>query len=541
MDHGTGGAVLLRNTLALLPTHLVVVNLDERLQDDLEEMAAFLPALGVSILHVHRGGHATVPVGELNEAQVLRMLPDAAAPDLDDPYVWAEAEYRYHRPAALHALRAAFKSWSDERGQERTVLLFAGAPRTPLEAVLLGELPLDAEALFHRRTGALPLVLRFLVAPRRPFEGDDDLPLAHLLALLEETYFALPPFAPERPAPPGAPAASPFDTTVWVDGAEGSELVHFLRALLRLHGRENERLAANAPAVPGAERPPVSPLDSAMRAEGEHRLVDWLSLCATEHAPRLWTGGLPALAAVLDMEHERRRRAEPLASIGRYERERDWEASPLVRSYLDGRERPARGGLAGADFPYRITDEDGASKLELSRYLSDAGEFGRAAELAAELLEDDPHNRVLNRLLGADLWVAGHRARAGEVLRRCIALTEIDPALDEAERADEIATLHHLMNDYDAALSGYERAIAADPLNAHAYEGLVLILRARGETALADHWLQAARRRDLALPLVAVEERLEGAFEPEPAAGGETGGGEAARERRSRWWSFLRR
>ena len=525
-------SVLLRNTLSLLPTHLVVVNLDERLHDPIEEMAAFLPSLGVSILHVHEGSHATVPVEPLNEAQVIRLLPEVAVPDLEDQTAWAVASYRLHRPAVLQAIRAALKAWADERKQERTVFLFAGAPRTPVEAAFLAELPLDAASLFFRRTGALPLTLRFMIAPRRPYEGEADMGVAYVLAALEQTYFALPEISGESDAT--ATAASPYDTTVWVDGDEGTEVVHFLRDVVRLHGEENARLGANAPPAGDGAIPVPSALDLAMRAEAEHRALDWLALCAVQHAPRLWTHGLPALGAAIDMAHERRRAKEPLVTIGRYERERDWNGNLVVQTYLSQIDHEPHRDLATGDFPYRVTDEDRASKLETSRRLSDQGHFARAAGLAAELLEDDPHHRLLNRMLGTDLYVAGDRQRAGEVLRRCIALTEIDPALEEAQRAAEIATLHHLLSDYDAAISGYERAIAADPLNAHAYEGLVLIHRGRGEEALADHWLQAARRRELSLPIVTGEEneRIEETHE--------TAVPEREKATRSRWWRFLR-
>jgi tetratricopeptide (TPR) repeat protein len=330
---------------------------------------------------------------------------------------------------------------------------------------------------------------------------------------------------------------------VWVDATDGTEVVHFLRAVLRLHGEENARFAGNAPPKrKGAAKP--TPLADALAVEAERRSLDWLSLCATERAPRLWTHGLTALGAVLDMGHDGRRRRDPFASIAPYERERGWDADPLVRSYLDRleRPRPAYEDISRSDFPYRLTDEDRPSKLEMARYLSDLGAFERAAELAADLLADDPHHRLLNRLLGADLFVAGHRERGREILRHCIALTEIDPALEESERADEIATLHHLMGEYDAAISGYERALEADPLNAHAYQGLVLIHRVREETALAEHWLQAAQRRDLELPLLSGADDIEAAFEPAPAAAGpRIAADPRTRERRSRWWSFLKR
>jgi tetratricopeptide (TPR) repeat protein len=546
MHNGTDGAVLLQHTSLFLPTHLIVVNLDARLHHPIEEMAAFLPSFGVSLVHVHEGEEATVPIAEINEAQMIRMLPDLASFDLEDPYPWAAASYRFHRPAILHALRTAIKSWFDATHHDRTVILFVGSPRTPVGAALLGQLPLDAEALFFRRAGALPLVVRFLVAPRRPYERDTDLPVAHLLADLEQTYFALPDFPRpfESHSNLDMPSGSPFDTTVWVDGEDGAETIHFLRHVLRLHGDENARFADNAaPRRKGGEKPKLTPLYEALRVEGENRSLDWLSLCAAPHAPRLWTHGLPALAAVLDMEHDERRRRDPLASIGRYERETGWDGNLLVQTYLSqiDHPRPIYEDLTKSDFPYRLTDEDRPSKLEMARYLSDLGEFERAAEVAADLLADDPHHRLLNRMLGADLYVAGHRERGREILRHCISLTEIDPTLDEAERADEIATLYHLLSDYDAAISGYERAIDADPLNAHAYEGLVLIHRGRGENALADHWLQAARRRDLELRLATDEDRLEQAFDeprPEAAAAGDDA---RSRERRSRWWKFLKR
>jgi hypothetical protein len=124
------------------------------------------------------------------------------------------------------------------------------------------------------------------------------------------------------------------------------------------------------------------------------------------------------------------------------------------------------------------------------------------------------------------------------VLRRCIQLTEIDPDLDEARRAAEVATLHHLLNEYDAAISSYERAIEADPANVHAYQGLVFIHRARGEESLADYWISAARRRGLALPLVESGERIEEEFERGSAPPAEARSEERAR--RSCWWSFLR-
>ena len=76
-------------------------------------------------------------------------MPDLSSIDLGDPYPWARATYRFHRPALTHALRTAFKSWADDRKQDRTVLLFAGAPRTPVEAALLGELPTGAVAVRH--------------------------------------------------------------------------------------------------------------------------------------------------------------------------------------------------------------------------------------------------------------------------------------------------------------------------------------------------------------------------------------------------------
>ena len=92
------------------------------------------------------------------------------------------------------------------------------------------------------------------------------------------------------------------------------------------------------------------------------------------------------------------------------------------------------------------------------------------------------------------------------------------------------------MGEYDAAISGYERALEADPLNAHAYHGLVLIHRVRDETALADHWLRAAERRELELPLLAGWDGIEAAFEPAAAAVDPR-----TRERRSQWWKFLKR
>ena len=388
-----------------------------------------------------------------------------------------------------------------------------------------------------------------MIAPRRPPELETDLPLAHLLADLEQTYFTLPDYPEpfEDHSDIERPSASPFDTTVWIDGEDGTELVHLMRSLLRLHGDENGRLAGNFPAERAAGRSTAaSPLDESLSMDGQIRSIDWLALCAPHFAPRLWTSGVPALAAVLDMDHEPRRKRDPYATIGRYERERNWDANLLVQTYLSQLDhpRPACEDLTKSDFPYRLTDEDRPSKLAMARHLSDLGEFERAAAIGEELLEDDPHHRLLNRMLGADLYIAGHRERGSEILRHCIALTEIDPSLGEAERADEIATLYHLMRDEVSAISGYERAIEADPLNAHAYEGLILIHRGRGEAGLADHWLQVAQRRELELPLVTGEDRIEEAFEPEAASAAKKAGtGELAksRDRRSKWWSFLKR
>ena len=72
MHSGIDGAVLLQHSSAFLPTHLVVVNLDARLHDAIEEMAAFLPAFGVTILHVHAGEDATVPVREIEVREPCR-------------------------------------------------------------------------------------------------------------------------------------------------------------------------------------------------------------------------------------------------------------------------------------------------------------------------------------------------------------------------------------------------------------------------------------------------------------------------------------
>lgn len=550
MHHGTDASVLLRRASAFPPTHLVIVNLDETLHDAIDEMAAFQPSLGVTILHVYRGEHAEVPVGEVNEAQLVRMLPDLASFELEDPYVWATAAYRYYRPNVMQALRAAFKEWSDERQSDRTVVLFVGTPRGPLDAVLLGELPLDAAALFYRRGGALPLALRLFVAPRRTFEGSHDLPLAHLVADLEQTYFGLPAYPLQFEPYPSLdmPCASPFDTTVWIEQA--SEVVPFLRDVLRLHGEENARLTAAYRAENGA-LDVIPSLEATMLADAEHRRLDWLALCSPMHAPRLWTAGLPALMAVLDMGHEKRRARDPLASIGRYTREADWGGNLLAQSYVGQIDFPRvpQEDLARADFPYRITEDDRASRLEMARHLSEAGEYERAAQIAEELLEEEPDHRLLNRLLGTDLYVSGNHARGRAILRRCIALTETDPMLDEAQRADEIATLHHLMRDFDAAISGYERAVEANPENVHAYQGLVLIHRARGEDSLADYWREAAERRGLALPLVAegsaIEEVLDGPAPEEVSAAAVVGAvpgpaDEKARERRSKWWSFFK-
>src|SRR6187549_1469303 len=137
MHHAPDASVLLRRASAFPPTHLVIVNVDERLHDSIEEMAAFQPSLGVSIFHVYQGDNAAPSLGEINEAQLVRMLPDLASFDLDDPYVWATATYRYYRPAVMQALRAAFKEWTDAGNGERTVILFVGACRSPLDAVLL--------------------------------------------------------------------------------------------------------------------------------------------------------------------------------------------------------------------------------------------------------------------------------------------------------------------------------------------------------------------------------------------------------------------
>jgi hypothetical protein len=541
MYNSSDGAVLLQQSASTPPTHLVVVNFDENLRDRLDQMAAFLPAVGVTILHVSGSDAATVRLGEINEAQLVRMLPDLASFDLDDPYTWAAGIYRYHRAAMLHALRRAVQDWSEKTHNERTCMLFVGAPRTPLDAVLLGEFPLDAQAFFQRRSGALPLVLRFLVAPRRPFATEDDLPLARLLASLEQIYFDLPSYPPPH-EPQGdseTAHAGPFDTTVWVDGEDGGELIPFLRDLLRLHGDENASLAgAAAPGGAGI----VPTLEAAMRADADRRLVDWLALCAPHLTPRLWTNGLPALMAVLDMRHDKRRARDPFANIGRYEREADWASNLVVQTYLSQLEalRAPQEDLPQSDFPYRITEDDRASKLEMARRLSDLGEFERAAVLAEDLLEDEPNHRVLNRMLGTDLFVAGHRERARAVLRRCIELTEIDPRLDEARRADEIATLHHLLSEYDAAISSYERAIEADPTNVHAYQGLVFIHRTRGEESLADFWISAARRRGLSLPLVETDDRIEEEFAGLQPPADAADDPSSQHERRSRWWSFLR-
>jgi tetratricopeptide (TPR) repeat protein len=544
-QHAPSNAVLLRHIDSALPTHLVVVNLDATLHHAIDEMAAFLPSAGVTILHAHEHDDATVPTPLVNEAQAVRMLPDVEALDLDDPFAIARATYRYYRPELLHALRMAFMSWSEERGHERTVMIFVGAARTPAEAIMLGQLPLDATALFFRRTGALPLIIRLFAAPRRPAQSADDRPLANLFADLEQTYFGLPPYPQSIDATTDAttPFSNPFETSVWVDGADGTEIVHFLRALLRLHGDETARLAGNSLAPSGTQE--CAPLAAALAADAGRRLVDWASLCSETHVPRLWTAGLPAFGAVLDMGHDPRRQSDPFASIAAYSRESNWDANLIVQTYLSMVEhpRPASEDLTRSDFRYRITDEDRASKLEMARQLSDAGQFERAAEIAAELLEDDPNHRMLNRLLGTDLYVAGHRERGREILQNCIALTEIDPMLAEAERADEIATLHLLMNDYAAAISGYERAIDADPLNAHAYQGLILIYRGLGEQPLADHWLQVAQRRGLDLPLVSSDDHLEEAFvdeRPEQMATAEESDA-GARKRRSRWWGFFQR
>ncbi len=541
------GAVLLRHSTLALPTHLIVVNLDARLHHAIDEMAAFLPSFGVTILHAHEHDDANVPTPAVNEAQAIRMLPDMEALNLEDPFAIAQATYRFHRPELLHAFRMAFMAWSDEQGHDRTVIIFVGSPRTPVESAMLGELPLDTAAMFFRRTGALPLVLRLFVAPLRAAQSDSDRPLAHLLADLDQTYFALPPFPPsvEAAAESPTPFANPFDTSVWIDGDDANEIVHLLRAVLRLHGEENARLAGNAPPSKDASAEPAA-LDEVLRADGERRSVDWLSFCDVKHAPRLWTHGLPALAAVLDMSHDARRRTDPFASIAPYTREPNWNASAIVQSYLNAieRPRPSFEDLARSDFRFRITDDDRASKLEMARLLSDAGHFDEAAAIASDLLQDDPHHRMLNRLLGTDLFVAGHRERGREILNHCIALTEIDPSLGEAERADEIATLHLLMSDYAAAISGYERAIEADPNNAHAYQGLVLIHRGRGEQALADHWLKVAQRRELDLPLVSGDDHLEHAFVDRRTPAEMTlpvSGDPHARKRRSRWWGFFQR
>jgi len=544
MHNRSDRSVLVRHSSPALPTHLVVVNLDARLQHPLETMAAFLPHVGVTLFHVHREEDATVRIDDINEAQMLRMLPDLASFELEDPSPWARAAYRYVRPAILHALRLAFKGWSDDAHQERTVLVFVGAPRTPLEAALLGELPLDVEAMFLRRTGMLPLVLRLLVAPQRPSGVEADVAVARVLSDLEQTYFALPdtPAAFEANAWHDTPTSSAFDTTVWIDADDGTDtVVPFLRTILRLHGDENARFAHERPSP---KRDSAPSFDEAAQAASEARSIDWLSLCDAEHAPRLWLDGLGVLTALLDFDAVPDRRTSPLADIRRRERETNWRDVPAAAAFLSLVERPLapHDDLLRSDFPYRITDEDRPSKLELARHLSDLGAFERAAEVSSELLVDEPGHRLLHRMLGANLYVAGQRERGGEILRNCIAMTEVDASLGEAERADEIATLHHLMGDYDAAISGYERAIEAEPLNAHAYQGLVLILRARGDGALADHWLQSARRRDLELPLLAEAERLDEPFavpvEAMPAERGTTG---QLRERRSRWWSFLRR
>jgi tetratricopeptide (TPR) repeat protein len=517
---------------------------DASLQDALEEMAAFLPSFGVSLLHFHTGEAATIQIGELNEAQMIRMLPDLASFDLEDPYPWAEATYRFHRPEILHALRTAFKLWSDEHGHSRTVVLFVGVPRTPLDAVLLGELALDTQALFMRREGWLPCTVRFLVAPRRPYESTADLPICHLFADLEQTYFDLRswPWPASENAEPERPAASPYDITVWVDAADGSQVVHFLRDLLRLHGDENAELEANRPLEDAMEAPPTSLLE-ALEIDGARRRIDWLALCDTTCSPRLFTAGLPALMSVLDIRQNKKRAKDPRAGIARYEREAGWDSNLVVQTYLSQLDEPRspQEDLLTADFPYRITDEDRASKLEMTRYLSDTGRFDLAVKLGEELLEDDPHHRLLNRILGTDLLLAGNGKRARDILKHCIELTEVDPHLHEAERADEIATIYHLMNDYDAAISGYERAIDADPLNAHAYQGLILIHRGLGETTLADHWLQAAQRRSLHLPLVTGDDKLEEAFERPTDFAHVEANDTQARERRSRWWSFLKR
>ena len=550
MPNGNERAALLLHPSLCLPTHLVVVNLDARLHDPLEETAAFFPSFGVSLLHFHDGPSATVPVESINEAQLLRMLPDLASFDPDDPSPWARATYRYHRPSILHAIRSACKAWTDETRQERTVFVFIGAPRSHVEAALLGELPLDTEALFFRRTGLLPLVLRLLVAPREPRGDENDAPVAQALADLEQAYFELPDFP--RPFRRrdfiGSASASAFDTTVWIDENEVGDVIPSLRRVLRLQSEENARYADNRPPSKRSENA-LATFEEALAVDGAERSIDWLSLCVEHHAPRLWMDGLTALAALLDLERFPRRSEPPLARLQSLHRESNWEANAPAQAYLRLVERPRayHDDLTRSDFPYRVTDEDRPSKLELAHHLADLGEFERAAEISSELLAEDPHHRLLNRMLGTDLYVSGHRERGREILTHCITLTELDPTLAEAERADEIATLHHLLSDFDAAISGYERAIDADPLNAHAYQGLVLVLRSRGEDALADHWLQAARRRDLDLPLLtdADDAHLDDAFAPQaeavPAGRSDSRDTGRLRERRSRWWRFLRR
>src|ERR1051325_7224834 len=101
-------------------------------------MAAFLPAIGVSIVHVSGNETATVRVGEITEAQLVRMLADIASFDLEDPHVWATAIYRSHRPAMIHALRRVIQGWSETQQNERTCLVFVGSVNAPITATMLG-------------------------------------------------------------------------------------------------------------------------------------------------------------------------------------------------------------------------------------------------------------------------------------------------------------------------------------------------------------------------------------------------------------------
>lgn len=334
----------------------------------------------------------------------------------------AKALYLTHRAALLDRLRDRMKN-----GPIGTVVIVAEAA-TSLGATVLSELPLDLEALYARRLGQRPVLVRI---PIFPAGNGEELERTTLYALGRELDAHFRGSLQESLAPHCENSQDELilaDFQVGTPAQRKDELVRFLGALAAFFRSPSGVTAADNPIV---QHPTAGPWRRSYR--------DLLSL---------WRG-----SSWTDFRRRRLLR----------ELETETAAPPLVdqepfrpgrRLYQEMDARYRRLLAAGAyDYPARICPDDAGSYLEL------------AEQLLTEGRDRDAF----------DAFAAASEARA-----------------DLPEALEGMGRTALLLGDVDEAMKDFTRAVQLDPCSKAGHEGILLSYLSAGRLENARKHLELA-------------------------------------------------